>query len=449
MPDTFKNELDTLLVEIQSLAENLKDVDDNLAGALQEILQGKVQTINEISQQLLKVSDSLRKKSLETIQKQKKEEESRLRTKKSFSEQYQNVSQKINAQEKKLDALRKSPKESKSTLQAAKNQLEILHKKLIRILQREREYLSIPMNDVSSTYIELASKARALSNRWLQILVEAESTVLNNILTQSLQETKAEQSRLGKRKVEAASEHVLRGEDKDALALYKQASAHFQTAHNRKDQGLTLWGQAQAFANLGQLNAAKEAFSEAQDCFQECGAGKLECELIYDWGNLYVEETDFNQARKLYDQGIRLAQAEGDEMLQAEGYSKIGYTWAQQGHFEQAIENYQKAIKAARLAGDVRQQLMTWIDLARLHYSLDIPQEMLRCCQEALSLVGDTTYPEDQAAVLVQATRAYKALGDRENALKNWEKAMALAQEAGYPQLLEMVNLFKPEGKHS
>jgi hypothetical protein len=62
-----------------------------------------------------------------------------------------------------------------------------------------------------------------------------------------------------------------------------------------------------------------------------------------------------------------------------------------------------------------------------------------------LLLVDDQTSTNDEAAILVSMNMTYQALGQYKEAQERWKKALALAQEMGDPNFLNLVRLSQPK----
>jgi tetratricopeptide (TPR) repeat protein len=241
--------------------------------------------------------------------------------------------------------------------------------------------------------------------------------------------------------VSAANAYALRGDFDQALTRYETAGKLFGASRDRDGQGMALLGLAQAFQSLERCDAAEAAYQEAQRCFQDCGARRRECQVVYAWGNLCREQARFERAMELYARGVFLAEAEGDQGRRAEGHRRIGDAWADQGNVSDAIVSYQTSLDIANGAGNAAEQRQTWSSLGRLYATLRRPFDAITCFEDALALVDEETYPEEEVALLFHLAEARLDAGQRNEALETWSRAVVIAETVADPTVAAMAGL--------
>jgi tetratricopeptide (TPR) repeat protein len=247
---------------------------------------------------------------------------------------------------------------------------------------------------------------------------------------------------LAEQKVSAGNDHALRGQVEQALPLYQAAHDYYAAAEDAEGQGLALLGQAQAYHRQERHAEAEAAYRQSQGRFRQAGARRSECVVVYAWGNLCLERSQHEQARSLYEQGIRLAEA--DPARQAEGHRRVGDAWAAEGRFERTIVSYQSSLDVARQSGNHDEQRQTWTRLGSLHAALHNSAEAIRNYEAALTLTDEATYPEEKAAILVQLNLAFQDTGQMERAREAWGNAIELARNMDDPMFEEFVRMSQP-----
>ena len=250
---------------------------------------------------------------------------------------------------------------------------------------------------------------------------------------------------LAEQKVSAGNDQLLRGESEQALPLYQEAHNYYAAAEDIEGQGLALLGQAHAYHRQERHAEAEVAYRQSQRRFQPIGVRRRECLVVYAWGNLCLERSEHERARNLYQQGIRLAEAEADPARQAEGHRRMGDAWAAEGRFERAIVSYQKALDVARKPSNRDELRQTWTRMGGLYTGLQNFGEAIRSYEQALALADEATPPEEKAAILVQLNLAYQGAGQVEKAREAWGNAVQLAQKVDDPMFSDVVRKSQPQ----
>jgi tetratricopeptide (TPR) repeat protein len=258
-------------------------------------------------------------------------------------------------------------------------------------------------------------------------------------------------AQLGEREMRAGHEQMQsvykEGADlAPVLETYKRAVGWYEMAGDVAGQGVAALGLAHAYQVAESAEGRKKAeayYRQASNCFREVGDQRKECQVLYSWASLCQERDHFAQARKLCQQGIRVAQAAGDGSRESEGQRMLGKIAEREGKPERAIACYQSALQIAEQGGHTYERLASLICLGSLHSSLANPGDTIEYCQQALDLADEENYREERANILVQMYFAHRELGQPEEARTRRKELERLAQ--GHFYLARVVNSLPAE----
>jgi CHAT domain-containing protein/tetratricopeptide (TPR) repeat protein len=237
---------------------------------------------------------------------------------------------------------------------------------------------------------------------------------------------------------------LLLGHHEDALAAERQARALFSSAGAQENQGITWLGEASIFNLLGQTNDALTAYRQARSLFSAVGnkegqgvAWGGEADILLRLGHNDGALTAYRQARVLHSSvGNRLN----------EGLSWLGEAdvFFQLGELDLALRAAENAARFAKDVGDIPNELKarmreTFILLARKqeHRAIQRTEDafmlLRRWRQKGVSDLDRTamsnwSWPYDVSIPLL-ARKGGPAV----------EKALALAEEAHAPVLLDLL----------
>jgi CHAT domain-containing protein/tetratricopeptide (TPR) repeat protein len=221
----------------------------------------------------------------------------------------------------------------------------------------------------------------------------------------------------------------LLGNNQAALSAYHQARAFFQDVGDKLGQGYSWFGEAEVLFRLGNNQAALSTYRQARALFHDVGSKQGqghswvgEAEVLFLLGNNQGTLSAYRQARALYqDVGSKQGQ---------------GYSWFGEADVLFLLGNNQGALSAYRQAralfhdvGDKQGQGHSWRGEANVLFRLDELGPALRAAEHAARLARDMeAIPNELNARTIEMRILLAGKRERE-AMQRAEEALALLRD--------------------
>jgi predicted ATPase len=240
-------------------------------------------------------------------------------------------------------------------------------------------------------------------------------------------------------------------------SAYVEAISHFtqglevlktipETVERRQQELAVQTTLGQALAAVQGLAApeVEAVYQRARVLCQQVGETTELLGVLYRLGILYNNRGQFQMARELGEQALRLAQQVHDPAGIAHAHLLLGNTsWflgeldGARTHIEQGIGlSIPQQSRAHGLLGETHFEVFCRCRLAQLLWCLGYPDQALQRSQEALKLTRETSHPMTSAVALLFAATLYQYRREGQRALEWSEAALALAHEQGFAQRL-------------
>ena len=190
----------------------------------------------------------------------------------------------------------------------------------------------------------------------------------------------------------------LRGEPNAALQLLGTLVSFAEQLNERLELAWIRLTQAQAYADLGQLAAAEQAFAQAEAQFRELGNSSAAGESLLDWGWLLLRQGKLEAAEQLLQSALPLLHEQPIYQWRAE--HGLGRCAEQRGERSAARERYQRA---NLMVAQLRQRL------ANEHASSGLFDQARQLMEDAIRLawqLGDAALLLDLAELQRSLTLA-------------------------------------------
>jgi diguanylate cyclase (GGDEF)-like protein/putative nucleotidyltransferase with HDIG domain len=175
----------------------------------------------------------------------------------------------------------------------------------------------------------------------------------------------------------------IRGDFREALRYYQDALAHGRR-HSLLDNIVgTLNNLGIANMELGRLDAAEDAFSEALTIANALGGLSLRIELEVNFAMLAIERRDYEEARRRCDHGMSLAAHLGDARANAEAEKVYGIIARETGDLVVAEQHLQRARAMGAAVRDLTLEGDASRELAELYGRLGRNRETLQALNRA------------------------------------------------------------------
>ena len=175
----------------------------------------------------------------------------------------------------------------------------------------------------------------------------------------------------------------IRGDFREALRYYQDALAHGRR-HSLLDNIVgTLNNLGIANMELGRLDAAEDAFTEALTIANALGGLSLRIELEVNFAMLAIERRDFEEAKRRCDHGMSLAAHLGDSRANAEAEKVYGIIARETGDLVAAEQHLQRARSMGAAVRDLTLEGDASRELAELYARLGRNRETLQALNRA------------------------------------------------------------------
>ena len=175
----------------------------------------------------------------------------------------------------------------------------------------------------------------------------------------------------------------IRGDFREALRYYQDALAHGRRYSLLDNIVGTLNNLGIANMELGRLDAAEDAFTEALTIANALGGLSLRIELEVNFAMLAIERRDFEEAKRRCDHGMSLAAHLGDTRANAEAQKVYGIIARETGDLPAAEQHLQRARAMGAAVGDLALEGDASRELAELYGRLGRNRETLQALNRA------------------------------------------------------------------
>jgi CHAT domain-containing protein/tetratricopeptide (TPR) repeat protein len=219
------------------------------------------------------------------------------------------------------------------------------------------------------------------------------------------------------------------GNNQGALSACRQARSLLQDVGEKLGQGHSWWGEAEVLFRLGNNQGALSAYRQARSLYQDVGA-KLgqgnswfgEAEVLFRLGNNQGALSAYRQARSLY-QGVGAKLGQGNSWVgEAEVLFRLGNNQGALSAYRQARSLYQEV-------GNKQGQGVSWRGEADVLFRLDEHGRALRAADNAVQLARDMGSIPNELNARTSEMRILLAGNQQDQAIQSAEDALALLRD--------------------
>jgi class 3 adenylate cyclase/predicted ATPase len=188
----------------------------------------------------------------------------------------------------------------------------------------------------------------------------------------------------------------------------------------------------------------EQAYTRVRELCQQMGEIPQLFPMLYGLAGFHIVRAEFQTARKVTEQLLRLAQSVGDPALLVPARNAVGQPFYFQGEFVSAREHFEQGIAvydpqqhhtlAALYGTDPGEHSLVFI--AYILWALGYPDQALKRIHEALTLTQKFSHPFSQAFVLNGVTAVHMSRRDALAAQEWAEATIALCAEQGFALIL-------------
>jgi CHAT domain-containing protein/tetratricopeptide (TPR) repeat protein len=219
------------------------------------------------------------------------------------------------------------------------------------------------------------------------------------------------------------------GNNQEALSAYRQARSLYQDVGDKLGLGNSWRGEADVLFRLGNNQEALSAYRQARSLYQDAGdklglgnSWRGEADVLFRLGNNQGALSAYRQARSLYqDMGAKLSQG-NSWWGEAEVLFRLGNNQGALSAYRQARALYQDA-------GDKRGLGNSWKGEADVLFRLDDLGPALRAAEHAAQLARDMGEITNELSCRIHEARILLAAKQESRAIQRAEEALALLRD--------------------
>jgi diguanylate cyclase (GGDEF)-like protein len=238
-----------------------------------------------------------------------------------------------------------------------------------------------------------------------------------------------------------------------ALKLATEAAQLASASHYRQGVAYSLATQCFAHFRLSRYKQALELGQEALDLFKTLEDSVGQLRALNTLGIIYAESGDITKALQIFLQTQKLCETLGDTKGETGALNNIAIVYSYLGDYTSALDYNLKSLTLSQQIGFRRDEMKCLNNIAHLFLEQDKSAEALEYLRKSLALRSDDD-PHTYGIVLTNIARAYRGLGDLEQALHSGLEGLKVMESlrdtasASYT-LNELGNIHFLLGKYS
>ncbi len=236
------------------------------------------------------------------------------------------------------------------------------------------------------------------------------------------------------------------GEDSLYWERYDEALSHFEKARNlgaepdavfvkmevarKGKEARKQIGLSSDFYNRAQYEKAVECGESALSLYREVGARRGEMNALLRIGWSQAAMFKHEDALRSYHLAGQTAEALKDEKAEAQYLDSLGNYYAGFGDYEKALEYQERTRKLWHENNALLDEAGAALPaIGWLKFRLGDFGGELECYERALAIHRKLSYPQGEAAVLINMATAYDREGDFSKAIESYQRALTIAQK--------------------
>jgi class 3 adenylate cyclase/Tfp pilus assembly protein PilF len=220
-----------------------------------------------------------------------------------------------------------------------------------------------------------------------------------------------------------------------ALEYFQQALALNEILGNNIGLSHDLNNIGVVYGNNGNLEKALEYYKRSLEISRSSLGEDAIALTLNNIGNILRRMGDQEQALSHFNRSIAISEKNRNKKLIATSLIQMGRCYKDQGDYEQAMNNFKEGLE---LYQEIESPYRTCDALRKigwLYYDLGEPTKAIKACSEALEIAMSLESIEFQRSSCSCLYRAYKALGNNNEALAYHEQMITLEDSLNSEEL--------------
>ncbi len=225
--------------------------------------------------------------------------------------------------------------------------------------------------------------------------------------------------------------HWRRADYTPALHFFERALRLQRAAGNRQGEAATLGYEGRLHLKTGKYDEAVALHRHALEIQEVIGDLAGQSQTLEDLGDIELDRRAYAQALELFERALRIREATADTRKQVWLLAMIGTCYAFEGAHDAAEAKYRRGLSLAERSGDGGGRAMMLRKLAESAAARGQPEETLALLGDVLTYRLRTGDRRTQAWDHALIAQAQAATGRPREALDSWANAIAIWEEIG------------------
>ena len=182
---------------------------------------------------------------------------------------------------------------------------------------------------------------------------------------------------------------------------------------------------------LGDYDEAHKLYQQSLEIAQELGDKSGVSKSLHNLGRLAYLTGDYGEARRLYQQSLEIAQELGDKRGVSKSLHNLGILSQETGNYDEARKLYQQSLEIAQELGDKRGVSRSQHELGMLAQDIGDYKEARKLYQQSLEISQELGYKRGVLRSQHQLGMLAQDIGDYEEARKLYQQSLEISQELG------------------
>ena len=225
-----------------------------------------------------------------------------------------------------------------------------------------------------------------------------------------------------------------------AMEFFERALATGKDYNNSELQIKAYINIGIIYENLSQYDKALEYQLKALDLAQKTKSPSHRAKIYVNIGNIYFYLKQYEEATNSYLKALDIYMKINDSNGQSICNNNLGECYLKQNKIDQAIRFYNKALKFAENKKDTSTIALVLLNIGNAHRLANRLNRAEETLNKALKLTSGTNSDDGvKSETYLYLGETAKALGKKNEALKNFKEALNIAARIGDKQLLLLV----------
>ena len=193
---------------------------------------------------------------------------------------------------------------------------------------------------------------------------------------------------------------------------------------------------------LGRNEDAVQASLEGIEISQRIGDDLLEAKNLTNLGNAYADLKRDEDAVEALRSALVIAAKGRDQALQSQVMVNLSKAYGRLGETDQALEINAKALQLVRAGGSREGEAYCLLYVGEIHLEIHAPQHAIEPLHTALNIAEEIRSRTLQHQIQHQLFKAYRALGQADQALEHYEAFHTLDRDVRAQEAERKVRIF-------